>query len=495
MASTTYKNIKIPYPTEAVIRTAAIDDTVAPEDSAQLFVNMNADRVGAIQTRLGIAQIVDLENPIISFGSFNTDAPLNRLLAQAGASGVSVYSVDTVLNTSSVVRTITANTKGRYAQYLNLTWMVNGTNGDAVQTFNGTAFGTTMVPASFPKGDFINAGFEGRVWVVQKPTGTVYFTDIVEFTPPSTFVLTFDPTINFIKNISPQDGETSTALFEVPRSLLLFKQNKIFRIYGAYSVDSYPAYNVGTYSAESIVRTKDGIYFHHSSGFYKFDYGGQPVEISRRIIDFVQNISRTYYESICGVWDGYDSIEWSVGSVTVEGVTFENCVCRYTISTQVWTIYDYTGPNATNANNRLSAMIRYDNGVTFVPHAGNRAGKIGVLGSGFTDFTTPFYYEYIDRWRSFTEMYSHAKSLSGINVYSENAAGANLMYQVQKETTDTWHILGTVDEKNNSLMPNAQSETDFDVMRLRLAGTTNGTQVVVHGIEILSIQDKGYNIN
>ena len=81
---------------------------------------------------------------------------------------------------------------------------------------------------------------------------------------------------NFIEKFSPQDGESITGLIRVPRALLLFKQNHIYRIYSATNIDPYPAYNVGTYSQESIVQTKDGVYFHHPSGFYHFSYDSQP---------------------------------------------------------------------------------------------------------------------------------------------------------------------------------------------------------------------------
>ena len=380
--------------------------------------------------------------------------------------------------------------KPRFAQYLNYIWMVNGNDrigGDPVATSKGEAFGTDLVPANFPKGDFIHAGFEGRVWVVDKTLGIIHYTDIVQFSPPNIYTLTYDRTVNFISNLSPQTGQSFTALYRVPRALLIFTEDSIFRIYGATSLDAYPAYNVGTFSQESIVESKTGIFFHHSSGFYQFDYGSQPVEISRRIIDFVKAIPRSAYSDVKGVYDGFDTVEWSVGSVTVEGVVFSNCVLRYTLSTQVWTVYDYTG-------NVITAMISYDNGESINHLIGTSAGLVGALDTGNTDFGQPFYYEFIDRWRSFTEMYCEIKALDGINVYSENAAGANLTYQIQKSGPNAWLPLLTVSEKNNSLDPNAHTE-DFDVVRIRLAGNTRGVQVVVHGIEILSMINKGFNRN
>ena len=380
--------------------------------------------------------------------------------------------------------------KPRFAQYLNYIWMVNGNQrlgGDPVATSKGEAFGTDLVPANFPKGDFIHAGFEGRVWVVDRALGVIHYTDIVQFSPPDNYTLTYNPTVNFISNLSPQTGDIFTALYRVPRALLVFTENSIFRIYGAASVDAYPAYNVGTFSQESIIESKTGIFFHHSSGFYQFDYGSQPVEISRKIIDFVKAIPRSAYGDIKGVYDGFDAVEWAVGQVVVEGVVFSNCVLRYTLSTQVWTVYDYTG-------NVITAMISYDNGIAINHLIGTSTGLVGALDTGNTDFGQPFYYEFIDRWRSFTEMYCEIKSLDGINVYSENAAGANLTYQIQKSGPNAWLPLMTVTDKNNSLEPNVHTE-DFDVVRLRLAGNTRGAQVVVHGIEVKSLMIKGVNKN
>lgn len=380
--------------------------------------------------------------------------------------------------------------KARFAQYLDYIWMVNGNEleeGDPVQTSNGGAFGTDLVPDNFPPGDFISAGFEGRVWVVDALSNTIYYSDIVQFLPPYSYSLDYDPDVNFISNLSPNTGQSFTGIIEVPRALLVFTQDNIYRIYGATSVDSYPAYNVGTYSQESIVQTKTGIFFHHSSGFYQFDYGSQPIEISRRVIDFVEAIPRSYYEDITGVYDGFDAIEWSVGPVTVEGVTFSNCVMRYTISTQIWTIYDYVG-------NTITAMISYDDGTTLNHLMGTSVGKVGAMDVGTTDFGEPFYFEYIDRWRAFTPMYYQQKNIGSINVYSENAGGVNIMYQTKKSGVNAWEPIGTLNQKANSIIPTTDIG-DFDVLRFRMAGNTKGTPVVIHGIEIPEITIKGQDDN
>jgi hypothetical protein len=235
------------------------------------------------------------------------------------------------------------------------------------------------------------------------------------------------------------------------------------------------------------VQAKDGLYFHHSSGFYKFAYDTQPTEISRRVIDFVKAIPRSSYENSVGVYDGYDAVKWSVGSITVEGVTYANCQMRYSISTQVWTIYDFAGTN-------ITALIRYDNGTTIEQIAGTSTGLVGKLDSGYLDFTADIYFELIDRWRSFTDMNCHSKNESGIAIMSENAGGALLQYQTQKAPPNVWTDIDTFDGEYASIFPNASTD-DFNVIRTRIRGYSRGTPIIFHGTELLSIQDKGLGKN
>ncbi len=479
----TIKNIKIPYPNEGVIRSAQLDDTICPENSVQLAVNMNFDRVGAVTTRLGVeTYATTLGGSVTSFGVLNIQGGIKRLYAQFGT---------TIQNWDganwATKRTTTVSTKARFSQWLNKIYMVNGT--DALQCSDGGNFAATagFVPATtMPVGDFIQAGFDGRIWIASKTNDALYYSDIVQFTPPSTYSITYTAT-NFIQSLSPQDGESMSGLFRVPKALLVFKQNHIYRVYSADNVDPYPAYNVGTFSQESIVQAKDGLYFHHSSGFYKFAYDSQPTEISRRVIDFVRAIPRSSYENIVGVYDGYDAVKWSVGSLTVEGVTYANCQMRYTISTQVWTIYDYAGTN-------ITALIRYDNGTTIEQIAGTSTGLVGKLDSGTTDFGSDIYFELIDRWRSFTDMNCHSKNESGIAIMSENAGGTLLQYQTQKAPPNVWKDIDTFKGDYASIFPNASTD-DFNVIRTRIRGNSRGTPIIFHGTELLSIQDKGLDQN
>jgi hypothetical protein len=160
---------------------------------------------------------------------------------------------------------------------------------------------------------------------------------------------------------------------------------------------------------------------------------------------------------------------------------------RYSISTQIWTIYDYNCAV-------ITSLISYDNGTTIEQVAGTSTGLIGKLDSGTTDFTLPIRCEIIDRWRSFTDMYSKSKSISGIVVMTENGAGMKLQYQTEKSTINSWEYIDTVKDKYNALFPNA-STSDFGNIRLRLIGNNTGAPIIFHGVELLSIQVKGQDEN
>jgi hypothetical protein len=479
----TLKNIKIPYPVEGVIRSAQLDDSVCPENSVQLAVNMNFDRIGSITTRPGVATYATTRaGSITSLGSLNIQGGVKRLYSQVGTD-ISVWNGATW----TTARTTTVSTKARYSQWLNRIYMVNGT--DALQCSSGGSFSAEagFVPATtMPVGDFIQAGFDGRIWIASKTSDALYFSDIVQFTPPSTYTLTYDAA-NYIQSLSPQDGESITGLFRVPKALLVFKQNHIFRVYSSTNIDPYPAYNVGTYSQESIIQGKDGVYFHHSSGFYKFTYDGQPTEISRRVIDFVKAIPRSSYENIVGIYDGYDAVKWSVGSITVDGVTYSNCQMRYSISTQVWTIYDFNNVN-------ITALIRYDNGTTIDQVAGTSTGVVAKLDSGNTDLGNSFYYEVIDRERAFTEMSSSSKKITGLSVMGENAAGTDFQFKANNKTANDWKYIGTLSNKLVSLFPNSDTD-DFNEITLRMSGNSEGEPITLKGIEILNLTDKGFDEN
>jgi len=119
---------------------------------------------------------------------------------------------------------------------------------------------------------------------------------------------------------------------------------------------------------------------------------------------------------------------------------------------------------------------------------------VGKLDSGNTDFGTAIYYEYIDRWRSILEMYSHSKTASGIAVMSENGGGALVQYQTDKEQVNKWHDIGTLNSDYAGLFPSIVTK-DFNMIRTRISGNSTGTPIVFNGVEIFKLSDAGFEEN
>jgi len=468
----------IPNPTEGMIRSAAVEDYVSDESSVQESLNMHFDRVGAVTVRPGVTAYTAAALSAFATGyhQWTQAGTTNRqLLAQDGLdikklSGGSWSTIHTNTNAGRV----------RSSQMNNTTFFVNGNTGDNPGSYDGSTY--TSGVASLPKGDYINSGFEKRVWVGDKTKGKVFYTDQIPFGTSVTGGTEF---IYF----NAENGQAMTGLFQSQKALLVFYPDNIFRIYGATSSDPYPAYYVGTYSQESIVKAKDGLYFHHSSGFYKFQYDSQPQEISRKVLDFVQAIPRSAYENIFG-WTDEDHVYWHVGNLTLEGTTYKNVVFRYTISAQMLTIYSYfSGESSTKT---LTTAFVYDDGTDLNRLVGVSNGVTAVVNSGTTDLGEPIFYNNISRWITFNKMQSEYQQLKSIAVTHINGAGAQLEAQVDKDIADKWTSLGTYDERYVTLFQSVNTNLNpFNRVRFRTSGYSTGTSPIFGTMEVINYEDLG----
>ena len=395
--------IQIPNPTEGIIRSAALEDVVSQQNSTQLGVNVNYDRMGATTVRPGIT--IYNESPYLTKGprsmgfwtTTNSTSVPQLIVDDDGIIKALISGTWTTLFNRTNLSKI-----GRFANFVNYTYFVDGHNADPIQSYDGTSWGTSNT-GGLPTADYISSGLESRLWVGQSDTNTVYYTDQIPVGQTVT-----SPTNNFI-NFSPADGQSMTGMKLFMGSLLVFFQDSIYRIFGAYNQDAYPFFFVGTYSQESIIQGRDALYWHHPSGFYRMAANQQPQEISRRIIDVVRAIPRSQYEKITG-WAEFDHIYWSCGSVTIGERSFKNLICRYTISTQVWTLYDYFGE--ADHDVAISSALVFDDGVNINSLVGVNDlsainGYVGAANTGTTDNGMPIFYEEISRWINLTQLHIH----------------------------------------------------------------------------------------
>jgi hypothetical protein len=468
-----------PIPTyeNGIVRSAAVDEVVGAPNSVELAVNLNFDRIGAATVRDGSTllgtQLVD-NKAILGLGLYRNNA--GTVVNPIAMVGTTVKKYDA--GAWSDIRTgLVDGSHARFASIVDYIFMVNGTGNDVLATWGGSGnFGTTN-DADLPKGDYIET-FRSRVWVAQDSTDKVYYSDVV------TTSNTITGGTSFIQ-ISPNDGEKIRGLKSTARALLVFKENHIYRVFSINSTDPDPAINRGTYSQESIVDAKDGIYYHHSSGFYKYVDGGEQEEISRPINDIVRAIPRSQYEKITG-WADEDHVSWSIGNITIDGITLSNVVVRRTISTQVWTVYSYPGT--------FRSSIVYDTANSRTILVGDEDGNVITVDSGVVDYDgSKIFYDLIPPWSYFTSVKHRLKSMSKIAVLHENAEGANVGFQLdaqnQRKTNNAWEEAGQIrDPLCQELSVDANNFMRF---RPRFYGNSAGTPAIFRGFEVIDLSVAG----
>jgi len=461
------EKIEIPQIQNGVIRSSAVDDTLVPQNTCGFALNINFDVIGAFQTRQGLTKIgetVEAGKPVLGMTNYRNNAGSNyKLLAKIDAD---VYAYNGS-SWSSVRNNLTTGSKARFTNFVDYVFMVNGNGNEVVSTYNGSgSFGTTNA-TNLHKGDFIE-NYRSRIWIADSSTDKLYYSNVVETNN------TITGGTEYIQ-ISPQDGESITGLQRYSRALLVFKQNHIYRVFSITSVDPDPYINRGTYSQESIVEAKDGIYYHHSSGFYKFAEGDQ-IEISRPIIDVIQAIPRSYWPNVSG-WTDDDHIYWSIGDITLDGISYSNMVCRYTISTQVWTLYSYAF--------EIRGATLYDNGTTQIMAVGDDIGKVYQFNYGNTDDGSTINYELQTHWLYLSTPKQNIKNLTEMGFLHENAQGALLSYRKDIDLANKWRELGQI---GDDLFQSKLMNDSFQRIKFRISGNNSGTSLLMRGWEILSIK-------
>ena len=473
-----------PYPPQVrksvesgLITYSAVSENRRPDTSVTESINMHFDTIGAATLRKGMTFLgtgMPAGNILGMHYFVDTVSPnTNTKLVAVG--GTALYYLSAGTWTSK--RTgLTAGSKARFSTFLNFMFMVNGTEATAIWDGTGSAFATTGNAASAPTGTLIE-NFRSRMWIggnTSKPS-RIYFSSVPS--SAATPVITWDTsdTSGQWIDISPSDGDFLTALQRSRNVMLAFKTNRLYRVFDINQIDPDPYYNVGTSSQESVLESKTGTFFHHSTGFYQYNVYGNVEEISRPIIDIVRAIPASNYTSIVG-WahpDG-DHLMWCVGDVTYKGVAYTNMVVRYSISTQAWTHYSY--PRSFTMAIRRQPF--YTDGTTQFALTGDTAGNISEMDTGLDDAGTPISYSLVHRWDNVDGLLSTRKVIQGGAFLHYGGGGTKIAYQTDDDDPDSLNDWSKKPDKGML----ASNNTIFNTMnikarkfRFRLFGTGGGT--------------------
>jgi len=454
----------------------AVAENAYPMDAVLESLNFNFDTIGKMTLRKGSPQLGNTMVASDILGLFNfRDSGAgsnNQLLA---VNGTTVYYL--VGGTWTSKRTVTTGLKSRFSTFVDFVFMVNGTDATAIWDGNpSNSFITTGNAASAPIGKFIE-NYRARMWIAGNSTypDRVYYSSVPSSV--TTPVITWDTNVTTGQwiDISPSDGENITALHRTKGSLLVFKNNHLYRIYSINQTDPDPQFNVGTYSQESVVETKNGVYFHHPTGFYRYD--GNVTEISRPIIDIVRAITLANYSKVSGYVeaDG-DHVCWSVGNCTVNGVDYTNLVVRYTISSQVWTHYSYPS--------QFLVGTSYNNGSNIVTVVGDNAGQIFTTESGLTDNGSEIMYSIIHPLDDIDGSHATLKIINKMFFMHSGMTGTNINYQTPEDILNDFR---------KSVGQMKSSETGFSNLalrgrkiRIKLSGSSKGQPISYEGFQWVS---------
>lgn len=455
-----------------------VDESLMPVGAVNWAKNLHFDRIGATSVRDGITllgtQIVDNHgikglHQFLDTGTGSDD----KLLAVCNTS---VYALSS--GTWNAKRTgLTADTKARFTNFVDLVFMVNGV--EAMQSWDGGAgnFSTTNV-ADAPIATYID-NFRSRVWIAKTSSfpSRLFYSSVASITG----TITWNVTTQYI-DVAPGDGEDITGIKKFGTGLYVFKNSAVYRIFSINQSEPDPQISVGTYSQESVTVAKDGMYWHHPSGIYRLRKGEtNPVEISRPIYDIIKNVTRANYSEVAA-WNDDDHVYFSVGNVSVYGITVSNCVLRWTISTEIWTIYSY-------AQNLIVGNI-YDNSSTIDRVVGDDDGNIYTFNSGNTDNGVAINYELETRWLNISGLRSENKTIKQIVAIHENMKGAKVGYRDGNKHRFEIEPVGTGELTDQESVFNSLSITG-NRLKLSVRGISSNGSSVFQGFEITDWSNEG----
>lgn len=499
---------------EGVIMEGVLSHYVSPKTAISYAENMHNDTAGLMTTRRGLkvtgtAPAARAKNCVMWADS--TTPSTAYIVWQEGTT----FKVQDILGTAGVTSYATrfGPNKAHFDTTGGYVFMASSEAGIQPRYIvNNIVTAPAVLPNThFPDVDLISVGFGGRMWAADSKSAStrLYYSDIL--VSPLYNTTSANPPLNIL--IPAQAGDRITGFAKTNNILFVFTHNNIFRVYAGGSSDSVPVANVGTFSQDAIVKTKLGYFFYHPSGVFKIAESGQPQEVSVKIRDIIQQIPDANQSDVFG-WADDDHAYWSIGKLPSRSTT-NNYIIRYTLSTQVWTIYAVSSvsgalvPTCAASNNFSDTAITsddiYPSSIVFADDTTNfYKGTFNVFlpeninSDVNNDFgVSPIYVEYQTNWWTFDQIgvpETHEKRANGLFVPSENGAGLKVAYQIDTDKPNVWREIGVLGTNYITAFNSWQSE-EFNRIKFRIYGEGKGVSIKVGIPKIRVLDDLGYFTN
>lgn len=323
-----------------------VNPSLAPKNSVAFAMNLDFDEeLGSAVGRLGSGIIGSLLVAGKTINGLHNDGVNGKLFAAINVSNDATQTIKDVVAGTDSLTGDTASLKTRFLTYLGSTLRLNGT--DAPKAYNGTSWITTggdFDLANMPTGYKVAIEFLDRVYLLVHGTNI----DRIQYSGVATAGAVSWTVDAGTVNLEPEEGAGGlVGAGKVPGYILFFKRRSMKR-WNYVSANPESMVGIGTPSHESIINTAGICGFFSDSdpdaiGFYITD-GSYPTPIShlraKNIKKWVDAIPSSYYQNIAG-WGTETHMYWSIGDVTVDGVSYNNVMLRWSIKTGEWAIRKY----------------------------------------------------------------------------------------------------------------------------------------------------------
>lgn len=470
----------------------SVADSLAPDKSVANSVNVNFDTIlGSATVRNGT---VPIEASNLGLPAGKTPIGLFDFHVLAGSALLAAFPVTTATTifnwktatgwTASDFTTLGLTAKVRFATLGGRVFAGNGTL--IKSSADGATWLTTNCPSTIKPSLFLTT--QGRLLASGDTTSgsdRVWFSSVID----SSGAITWNEnttTGDFI-TINPDDGDTVTALARTSSTVLVFKNNGIYRLdVLSKQADADNIFNIGTPAQECVVECQGYVYFFSGIDIRRTN-GGFPEQISRfGVQDFIDAIPSANWQTVCSGTDGFN-VYFSIGDVTLNANTdseraYSNVVLKFSTRDNAWSVHSYYE----EFKFFTSAVSQYTN----IPNKnliGASVGNVCILNRGFKDSNTyPIYFEMETQDLEFGNR-AHKKQLSkDLIVYANKGTSTVLEANVDD---NGWKTLPIMLDKRVNRCKGINLGGHY--ISFRWSGNTTTTSPVFEGIYIEDINDTG----
>lgn len=405
-------------------------------NESEIIQNYQMDNVGSLTRRLGtstrLISAVETAKPVLAMYLFRDREGTNfsNILVGIDKADGSQGLLKTISTGDIWAESKTSETTGSIPNFTTFIDHVFRVTGDKVVESEtnprDTTWGATNCPATItPKYICV---WQDRVYVANDTQSSNASRIFWSSLPAENGTITWTTGTDYA-DINPDDRDIITWIEPFGDKMLVFKEKALYRwTFGQVEPDRI--IDIGTPQGLTVKQTHGICFFANRNGVYAYTLG-RPKKISQRIRPFIDQIP-----SLTAMRAEVDDDHYYlyIGTVTVEGMTFTNCMLVYTISLDGWHIE--TWPYAIHSMARLQEVTPSGTVIALYDaiYIGDAAGFIYQKGTGNSDYngTTATAINGYVRGKEQPVNFPKSGLLEQGYILSQKAQGAKVNYRIDR---------------------------------------------------------------